>query len=219
MTIKKIIIIIIILGLIVLGGVLFMNKNQKDLIINSELIAESIINTYKDVDIYTNNSDISDDLKLKISEYHNMLRSKNNYYYEINTSIIIDDSFEDLPPPEDIELNETDIIDEETVEKKDTKGIIEKENNVIAIKVNDIKFSDIGYAEVVYNGIPYSIYIQDVPETFDMMQNNPDYLYKYQKTIEDEKEIRVYYKSIATNFTTCIRVKNDGFKVINFTVE
>lgn len=102
---------------------------------------------------------------------------------------------------------------------EDTKGVTVSGDNQISIKVNDLSFSDNGYAEVIYKGVRYGVYKQDVPETYQAIINNPVYTYKFYKTMVSKGVIEVYYKSIIDdNVLKVISFNNKGYQLTGFSI-
>lgn len=224
---KKVMLGSVVIILCVVGVMSYMalkNNNEEKIVTESEAIAKGIINLYKGDESFRNDENISLEMRGKIESYLNELKLRDNLEFEIEKEPL--EVYDELPPPEEVDPDapipaesSEEVLELVPIVRENTAGFYEKNENTLSIKVNDIIFSDIGYAELIYNNIIYSVYLKDMPETYLTMKNNPEYIYKYVETVIDENEIRVYYKSIISEMMTCIRVQYKGSKVVDFVVE
>ena len=219
-------IIIILISIILLSILIVIGNNiRENKIVNqSEIIAENIIKLYRGDEGYKT-LEIDDEIKGKIDNYNTELKSRDGLYHTINIAPS-DDTYEEVSPEdagavywEEDAYTDTEIAEEEIEVRIDTEGINKISETEYTIKINDLVFSSIGVSEVVIEGVPYNVYYQDVEETYQMIIKNPEYVYRYEKTINKGKKVEVFYSSAITKKLLCIEVVNNGFNIVDFNIK
>lgn len=230
---KWLLLVLVICILVIVSVVFFINNRTMTRIEVATELGEDVSRYLRGVDIEKTKYPLSMEAKNDLENFITLMKELDNNYYVLLTEKEyeenIADQFAVVAPPdiEDFEGLTDEEIDKKLQEMYQTgsnssyKDYLESllnetsdsnlyvESNELRVKVNDLEFNEQGFATVELFGGDYRIFLTEVDKTYQMIQNDPDFIFTYLKSERDKNIVKVYFTSVRTKHILRVDV---GFK-------